>query len=334
VGLGGRGLHWAKSVAAHPECELVACVEPVEALRERAVERLGLEPGILFSSLSDALDATGADFVIDVTPPAAHRAVAEEAFSRGLHVLGEKPLSDDFDVAREIVRAGERAGRTHMVTQNYRFGGFPRTTRRLLAEGLIGKPGQCDLRFYMPWADQPGSHYVTEPYMVINDMMVHHFDMLRYVLGADPAQVFAVTWNHPWGWHRGDAAHSIVFRYADDLVATHVANGASLGSRTSWNGDWHIEGAEGSIDWTTTELRHARQHRTENKVDEALPLDPVPPQDQAILTEFVSAVREGREPECSGRDNLQSLAMVFAAIRSAREGRWVDLAEFDPRGEG
>jgi hypothetical protein len=32
----------------------------------------------------------------------------------------------------------------------------------------------------------------------------------------------------------------------------------------------------------------------------------------------VSAVKEGREPECSGRDNLQSLAIVFAAVESAK----------------
>ncbi|MFA0778401.1 MAG: hypothetical protein PVTTEEND_002115, partial [Candidatus Fervidibacter sp.] len=40
-----------------------------------------------------------------------------------------------------------------------------------------------------------------------------------------------------------------------------------------------------------------------------------------------SAVREGREPECSARDNLRTLAMVFGAIESARRQQWVELAE-------
>jgi predicted dehydrogenase len=262
-----------------------------------------------------------------VTPPAVHREIAEKAFAAGLHVLGEKPLSDDFAVAKQIVEAGEKAGRKHMVTQNYRFSAFPRTTRRLLAEGLIGKPGQCDIRFYMPWADLPGSHYVTQPYMLLNDMMVHHFDMMRYVLGVEPARVHAITWNQPWGWHQGDASQSVVFQYPDGLMATHVACGCSLGSRTAWNGDWHIEGPQGSIDWTTTELRHSRLHRTEEKVEAAIPPDAVPSPDQAMLTEFIAAIREDREPECSGRDNLRSLTMVFAAIKSAKEGRWVDLRE-------
>ena len=45
------------------------------------------------------------------------------------------------------------------------------------------------------------------------------------------------------------------------------------------------------------------------------------------MTEFVSAIREGREPECSSQDNIKSLAMVFAGIKSAQEDRRVEIAE-------
>ena len=39
------------------------------------------------------------------------------------------------------------------------------------------------------------------------------------------------------------------------------------------------------------------------------------------------AFKEGREPECSGRDNLKSLAMTVATVKSVEEGRWVEMAE-------
>lgn len=96
-----------------------------------------------------------------------------------------------------MVALGRERGLTHMITQNFRSVSFPRTVRKKLDDGLIGKPGQCDIRYYMPWSDVPGSHYVTEPDMFVNDMMVHHFDMLRYVLAADPVSVQADKWNHP-----------------------------------------------------------------------------------------------------------------------------------------
>jgi len=327
TGLGGRGLHWIRQIRQRKDCGIAGCVEPLEANRRRAVEQHDVPAETIFSTLEEALERVKPDFVLDVTPPAVHHEIAEQAFAAGLHVLGEKPLSDDFGRAREVVESGRRAGVKHMITQNYRFTSFPRTTRQRLAEGLIGKPGQCDVRFYMPWADAPGSHYVTQPFMLINDMMVHHFDLLRYVLGQDPASVQAITWNHPWGWHQGDAAHAIVFHYADGLVATHVSVGCAVGSQTSWNGDWRIEGPEGSIDWDKTSMWHTHLHRTPEKSRrEIFPLA-VPAPEQAILDEFFAAVREDRQPECSAEDNLQSLAMVFGAIRSAKEGRRVELSE-------
>ncbi len=327
TGLGGRGLHWVRQVRQRTDCTVAACVEPMERNRARAVQEHGIPAESIFPTLAAAIAAVPAEFVVDVTPPAVHREIALTAFAAGLHVLGEKPLSDDYAVAREIAAAGSGAGLKHMITQNYRFSAFPRTTRRELAAGRIGAPGQCDIRFYMPWADMAGSHYVTQPYMLINDMMVHHFDMLRYVLGVDPISVQAITWNHPWGWHAGDAAHAIVFNYAGGLVATHVSCGCAVGSRTSWNGDWRIEGPEGSIDWDTDRMWYNHRHRTADPVRREIFPMAVPAPEQAILTEFLTAIRENREPECSANDNLGSIAMVFAAIRSAVERRPVALAE-------
>lgn len=326
TGLGGRGQWWLNNLLTRKDVQLVAAVEPFAPNAEKAIARFSLAPKIIHPSLDEAIASTKADFLLDVTPPAVHHLIAEKAFAAGLHVIGEKPLSDNFAIARSVVEAGEKAGIKHMITQNYRFGPQPRTTRKLLADGLIGQPGQCDLRFYMPWADSPGSHYVTQPFMLINDMMVHHFDMLRYVLGADPVSVHAITWNQPWGWHAGDAAHAIVFAFESGLMATHVCVGCAVGSQTGWNGDWRIEGPKGSITWDKDKMWHAHLHRTEERINEEIFPLAVPPSEQAMLDEFFAAIRENREPECSARDNLGSLRMVFGAIQSSQEGRKVLLS--------
>ena len=327
TGLGGRGQWWLSHLLARKDVTLAAAVEPVAANADKAIARFGLDRAIVHPSLDDAIASTKADFVLDVTPPAVHHVIASKAFAAGLHVIGEKPLSDDFARAKQVVDDGARAGVKHMITQNYRFGPQPRTTRKLLADGLIGQLGQCDLRFYMPWADTPGSHYVTQPFMLINDMMVHHFDMMRYVLGADPVSVQAITWNHPWGWHAGDAAHAIVFAFESGLRATHVSVGCAVGSQTSWNGDWRIEGSLGSISWEKDKMWHAHLHRTDARLNEEIFPVSVPPSEQAMLDEFFAAIRDDREPECSARDNLGSLRMVFGAIRSAVDERKVMLSE-------
>ena len=330
TGLGGRGLYWLGNLRQRDDVEVVAFVEPFAGSIERSVQEHRVARETIFPSLDEAIKNSDADFVVDVTPPSVHHEIALRAFESGLHVFGEKPLSDDFQTAKNVAEAGKRVGVKHMITQNYRFGAQPRTSRKVLAEGLIGQPGQADIRFYMPWADLPGTHYVTQPFMMINDMMVHHFDLLRYVLNDDPKSVQAITWNQPWGWHAGDACHAIVFHYDSGLVATHVTLGCDNGRTTSWNGDWHIAGPNGSLDWQIDGTFYSHQHRTENPVvNQKIEHLEVPRQEDAMLDEFFAAIKEDREPECSANDNLKSLAMVFGAIQSSKEGRVVDLEEVE-----
>lgn len=323
-------MHWARQIAGHGSSTLAGLVEPDSKRRADAAEQLGQASSATFAGLDEALDAMAGevDAVLDVTPPAMHRGVAEATFASGLALLSEKPLADDWASSKAIVQAGVAADRPHMVTQNYRFSAMARTLRRLVGEGVVGTPGQCDVRFYQPWTDLPGTHYVTEPYMLINDMMVHHFDLARYILGVEPVAVTAHTWRPRWSWHAGDDAHAIVIEFEGGLTMTHTASGCAVGEQTDWNGDWRIEGDRGSVSWSGGRLRHVHAHRAEPRMDEVISLDDTPPGESAILDAFHEAVFAGAEPECSAVDNLQTVRLAFAAIESAKRKRRVELAEF------
>ena len=137
----------------------------------------------------------------------------------------------------------------------------------------------------------------------------------------------AVEWNRPRGWYKRDAALAIVVRYAGGRVATHVSVGCAVGSVTSWNGEWRIEGPRGSIDWQGGDIRHVHRARTDKPIDEQVALDEVKPGVEEMVDEFFAAIDEDREPEGRAEDNLKSVAMVFAAIKSAREQREVNLSD-------
>ena len=329
VGLGGRGRYWYRECAKNPDMELVACVEPNSDNVAKAREDLGLGDLAVYNDLSEAIANCSADFVIDITPPAVHEKIAMQTFAAGLHLLGEKPMSDDFGACQRIVKAGTEAGVKHMITQNYRFNGLPRTTKRLLDEDLIGPVGQLDVSLYVPWADAPGSHYVTEPYMFLTDMGIHHFDMIRYTMGSDPISAHAITWNLPWGWHQGDACQHILFRFANGAIATHRGTGCTVGHvPAGHNGEWRYEGPKGSLTWEGFNLFYSHSHRTEQKVRRQIELDDTGDGEQnPVLSEFLDALNNDRAPECSAAENLLSVAMVFAAVKSAKEKREVGLDE-------
>jgi len=328
VGLGNRALTWVDACRRSHNVDMVGFVEPSAAQRAAFAQAKQVHDAQLFPSLKEALRSVQADFVIDVTPPAAHEEVAMQAFEANLHVLGEKPISDDFAAAKRIVAASEKLKRTHMITQDYRFGAQPRTLRRLLTEGVIGPPGQATVGLYKAWAARPGTHYVTLPFMFVKDMGIHHFDLMRYVLDRDPVRVWARTWNQPWGWHKGDAAHTAVFEFTGRLTVTHHALGCCTGRQTSRNGEWRIDGPEGTLSWVDDRIFVTREYPPDKKARREITPDAGAPGPQdAILVEFLAAVKEGRAPECNGRDNLKSLAMTIAVVKSAQEKRTVEIAE-------
>jgi len=48
-------------------------------------------------------------------------------------------------------------------------------------------------------------------------------------------------------------------------------------------------------------------------------------EERALLRRFERAIVHDEEPELSGKDNLLTMAVVDACVRSAEENRWIDV---------
>lgn len=334
LGAGSWGMSWLRKVDESPHFELRALVEPMSDAREKACAS-GVDPSLCFASLQDALSA-GLDLQIGVivTPPATHREVALEVMEAGLDLLVEKPLADSLEAAREIVEHAEALGRRLMVSQNYRFKRAPRTVQRLVAEGTIGQVEQVRIVYQKdpPFADFRVQ--MDEP--VIVDMAVHHLDQVRGLLGLEPVRVRARSWNPSWSRFRGNASCLIEMQAANGAEVVYTGSWCSTGPQTTWDGDWDIQGESGGILWEqncvrigfssvfdTVFLPGARERDGMMDVD----LDAVVHEERAgVLGEMQAALEEHRLPETNGRDNLGSLALVLAAVESARsDGAFIEL---------
>src|SRR5262249_10349486 len=139
VGIGGMGNAWLKTVLASPEVEYAGFVEIDKTIAEQQVKEYELDSSLIFDSLEKALSAVKADGVLDVTPPRFHRDVSLMALEAGIPVLSEKPLSDTFAGAQDIVRKANETGVLHMVAQNYRYSVQAQTVKHLLNSGELGQ---------------------------------------------------------------------------------------------------------------------------------------------------------------------------------------------------
>lgn len=325
VGVGGFGRRWLGVVAEQAGVKHAALVDVDQAALETARSEMGLAGSRCFADYRVAFADVEADAVLCVTPPAVHHEVALAAFENGLHVLTEKPLADGMAAAREMVEAAGEAGRTLMVSQNYRFHPWVRTIRHLLDSGEFSTPDNVFVRF----AKSPrfrGSFRLKMEHPLVRDMSIHHFDLMRALTGREPVSVYARTWKPGWSWFEHDPCAVAVFEFEDGVQVIYHGSWVARSPETTWNGYWCIECARAAI-----ELRGETVHLTpadHPDEDTEVELHRMPCEGQAYsLLEFRRAIGEGREPETSGRDNLDSLAMVFAVTESAARGEPVRIDE-------
>src|SRR5438874_4369141 len=94
-GVGGFGRHWVSNISSKSEdFELVAIVDISEKALQDAGDAVGLPNDRRFATLQSAIEASDAQAVLTVTPPAVHLEHARIAFACGLHLLSEKTIAD------------------------------------------------------------------------------------------------------------------------------------------------------------------------------------------------------------------------------------------------
>ena len=339
VGLGGWGRNWAQEVLpAVPGIEMVGFVDADPAMRAIAAKSLGLDNDLLFGSLDEAVAAVKPRAALVVVPLAAHAAVTEAALGHGLHVLVEKPFTETLAEAQSLVAQAERLGLHLMVNQNYRHFPAPRTFRRLVADGTLGHVASMAVDFWKMFDEHYRYFFLAEP--LLSDMAIHHFDLMRFILQDEPVAVSAMSWSEPATPFEGRPAAACLVRFQSGVVVSYRGTWISRGPDTVWGADWRIDGSEQAA--LGTFRGNQGDRRGEDRVqlfataETATPAPLVPTlfTDRAgALDAFALWVRTGEAAPglSTGRDNLASLALMHAAIRSAAEGgRLVAIREIMP----
>jgi predicted dehydrogenase len=327
VGAGGISGAWFPALKA----EGVRVAAVVDLQKERAEEKirtfeLGAEAD---TDLEKTLSRHRPDFVVDLTVPEAHCSVTLTALKHGCHVIGEKPMASSMKEARRMVKAAQAAGRLYMVGQSRRWDDLNATVLRTIETGQIGPLTTVNCDFYI------GAHFggfrdeMESP--LILDMAIHHFDLVRFFAKQDPVWVFAHEFNPAGSWYRGNASASCIFELTDGVIFTYRGSWCSEGCHTSWHGHWRLIGQKGTILYEQDQPPRGEKVVAPNgfmtqKAPVEVPTVTLEKRGQhGALAELMAWLRGGPVPQTVCTDNIKSLAMVFAAIESARKGRKVPV---------
>jgi len=234
VGLGGWGRNWAKNVVTqNKDVELVAGVDTVPEMIAIAQKELTIER--YFPSLDEALTAVAADAVLITASLEGHVPSALTALDAGKHVLLEKPFAPTLADAQRVVAKAEEHKRVLMISQNYRYYPATKAVQKLIQGSRLGPVGSVNLNFRryanMPPHGGSAHHRLWEPLLV--DMSIHHFDLMRMLLGKEPLKIMCQTWNPPWSNFVEAAEGSALITFEDGAVVTYSGSWVSTAPRTN-----------------------------------------------------------------------------------------------------
>lgn len=334
-GCGAMAKGWLKAIADTPEIRstvtVVGLVDVNPAAAKALAEEFGLAEAIIGSDLGDVLSKTSADVVFDVVIPSARYDVVSTALTHGCHVLSEKPMASSIAEGRSLIAQATAAEKVHAIVQNRRFISGIRRIRRLVESGVLGELTAIHCDFFI------GAHFggfrEQMDNVLLLDMAIHTFDAARFVADKVPVAVYCHESNPRGSWYAHGAAANAIFEFSDDVTFTYRGSWCAEGANTSWESQWRIIGTKGTLLWDGVDnFQTGVVAGAEGFFRPIEALDVPQPADEAqthghasVIADFLTAIKTGAKPETVSNDNINSLAMVFAAIESARTRQRVTL---------
>ena len=255
--------------------------------------------------------------VVDITThPAPRAAMIEAALKAGKHVLSQKPFVLDLDVGRRLVDLAERRNVKLAVNQNGRWAPHFSYIRQAIRAGLIGEVAAAHLAVHWDHGWVKGTEFEKIRHLILYDFAVHWFDIVRCFLGDRVARrVYASVVRSP----AQQAAPPLLAQVLIEYDAAQASLVFDADTRFGPQDRTYVTGSRGTITSLGSGLKDQKVTLStgEGRARPRLVGRWFSDGFHGTMGELLSAIEEDREPLHSGRDNLETLALCFAAVASA-----------------
>ncbi len=269
--------------------------------------------------------------VIVCTPPSLHLPMCLAALNHGKHVLCEKPLARNPNEAKKIVDAAYENEVKLKCGFNLRHHPGIRQARTWLEQGIIGEPSFLRLRYGI--GGRPGYDKEWRAKVEFSgggqlmDQGMHALDLCRWFLG-DFSQAFAFLATSFWDiTPLEDNAFCLLRTEAGQIASIHA-------SWTQWKNLFCFElfGQEGYIvveglggSYGVERAILGKRAFLEPFREEIIEFRDEDRSWYEEWLEFISSIKENREPLGNGHDGLEALKLAHAIYESAQNGCMVKL---------
>jgi predicted dehydrogenase len=170
-------------------------------------------------------------------------------------------------------------------------------------------------------------------HVLLLDMAIHSFDQARFITRADAENVYSHEWTPRHSWYKHGPSAAAIFEMTDGLVYTYQGSWCAEGCPTTWQCAWRLIGEKGTILWDGSdgfrcEVVNGDQGFTRPVKQKTVPVicpKALADGHNSAIAGFLDAISKGTVPETDSTDNIKSLAMVHAAVKSAETGKRVPV---------
>ncbi|MBL9166804.1 MAG: Gfo/Idh/MocA family oxidoreductase [Verrucomicrobiales bacterium] len=313
-----------------PGIELVAVADPDPAGRQSVGKRIGAPK--LYSDFREMLKAERPSLVsVAMRHADQHHAICRAALEAGAHLYVEKPFTCSPDEADDLLALSRRKGLKIAVAHTVRLAPKVLLLRQAIREGRLGD--LVELRAYGKQDARAGG----EDLMVLG---THLLDLMRLFAG-DPVNCSGrVRWQgrslrpedrrkvkDDVGWVAGDEVFAS-FEFPGGVMGSFASHGKLRETVGYWGLELYGSRGVARINSDTTPhvfLRSSTNWTASGREDRWQPLEagqvksPPPPALDAS-GDWLAAVAQDREPECSAVNAAWAVEMVMAVYASALEG--------------
>ncbi len=179
VGVGNIGNIHSEVYSKRADCEIVAVCDIIPDRSDRAAEKYKCQG---FYSVKEMLKSgikidAASMCTAGVENGGDHYTPTMELLNAGIPVLGEKPISNDINFAREMVALAKKKNVRYGINLNHRF-----TPAALRAKEWVksGRLGEINIINMTMWINNPNE---TSPWFHIRALHPHSLDVMRYFAG-------------------------------------------------------------------------------------------------------------------------------------------------------
>ncbi len=188
LGAGRIGKIHAANVAASRRTKLAVVADPFKESVDALADHLGCDASL---DCAAAIDRDDVDAVLIGTPTDTHIELMLRAVKLGKPVLCEKPIDLDIKRAQAAVDEIEKLNGRVMLAFNRRYDPDTLQLRKAIDAGEVGDVRQVFITSRDPGL--PPREYLRHAGGIFRDMTIHDFDMARWLLGEEPAEVMAIA---------------------------------------------------------------------------------------------------------------------------------------------